>query len=201
MKPLTPKAQATREKILAAANDLFYLHGYTATGLDKIIAAAGVTKGNFYYHFKSKEELLIDVLDWHRDLAFRELGLDRPQDFASPLEMLIALIEGMSSRSVCSTRECRVRGCFFGNMALELATGSEAVRKKVGEIFAGFRGLARDLLEKAQAAGQIRASLDCESSAGMIISLLEGAVLLDKVAQHEDEVLRAQTFIKAYLRG
>lgn len=197
---MTPKAQATREKILRAANDLFYVHGYTATGLDKLIAEAGVTKGNFYYHFKSKEELLIAVLDWHRELAFRELGLDKSATFASPLNMLMTLVTGMGKRSLCNHESCQIRGCFFGNVALELATGSVAVRKKVNEIFHDFRQFMQDLLEKAQIAGEVRADINCADTAGMIISLMEGAVLLDKAAQNESEIHRAVEFIEAYLK-
>lgn len=197
---MTPKAQITREKILQAAGDLFYLHGYTATGLDKLITAAGVTKGNFYYHFKSKEELLIAVLDWHKDLSLRELGLDKPQNSGSPLERLLTLVKGMGGRAVCKTGECRVRGCFFGNMALELAIGNEAVRDKIGGIFHEVRQLIEDLLTKAQNAGEIRQSLNCISTAGMIVSLMEGAVLLDKVAQRENEICHALHFIEDYLR-
>ena len=63
MPVLTDKARATRERILEAAEHQFHRHGYHATGLDRIIADAGVTKGNFYYHFKSKDELLLVMLD------------------------------------------------------------------------------------------------------------------------------------------
>jgi len=199
---VTPKARATREKIIKTANNLFYLHGYTATGLDKIIAEAGVTKGNFYYHFKSKEMLLLEVLDWHQALALRELGLKQTaQAETSPLETLLKLIKGMSAHSVCKTSECQIRGCFFGNMALELATGSEAIRKKVREIFQDFRQFAQELLERAQTQGEIRADLDCSDTAGMLLSLMEGAILLDKVAQQEEEMYRAVAFIEHYLRN
>ena len=199
MKTLSAKAQATREKILRAANDLFYLHGYNATGLDRIIAAAGVTKGNFYHHFKSKEELATAVIEWHRERAVAEIGIAELLASDAPRQAVIRLLEGMAERMLCGTDVCEVRGCFFGNFALELSTGSEAVRKKVQEVFDGMRSVFRQLLESAREAGEIRTDLDPERAAGMILSLMEGAVLLDKTGQTRREVRRAVEFIDDYL--
>lgn len=199
MRELTPKAQATRDKILRAANDLFYASGFNATGIDRIIAEAGITKGNFFYHFRNKEELATAVLDWHRDLAFAEIGLSRILAGPSPGKALLELLQGMTSRMICETDACRVRGCFFGNFALELSTGSEPVRHKVQAIFDGVRGLIRDLLEKAQAQGEVRPDLDADRTAGTILSLMEGAVLLDKTHQTQREAQHAMQFISDYL--
>lgn len=199
MKEYSAKAQATREKILRAANDLFYEHGFNATGVDRIIAEAGVTKGNFFYHFRNKEELATAVLDWHRELAFAEIGMDRILSQRSPAKALLALLRGMASRMTCGKEACNVRGCFFGNFALELSTGSEPVRRKVQEIFGGIRLLIQDLIEKAQAKGEVRKELDAQKTAGLILGLMEGAVLLDKTNQTEKEVQHAIKFIADYL--
>lgn len=199
MREISSKAQATREKILRAANDLFYLHGYNATGLDRIIAAASVTKGNFYYHFSSKEELATAVLDWHRDLALAEIGLDRIIATQSPRAAVLAMAEAMARRMTGNGDACALRGCFFGNFALELSTGSEAVRLKVKAIFDGLRELLRDLLERAVAAGEVRPGLDPERAAGTILAVMEGAVLLDKATQRISELPNALAFVEEYL--
>lgn len=200
MRQLSPKGQATREKILKTANDLFYLQGYNATGLDRIIAEAGIAKGNFYYHFKTKEELATAVLDWHRDLAFKEIELDKILAEPSPLKALLELTARMIDRMTTDSGVCHVRGCFFGNFALELSTGSEAVRHKVKAIFDGVRALITDLLAKAQVAGEIRPELDPAVTAGTLLSLLEGAVLLDKASQTPQETKNAMDFIRDYLK-
>lgn len=201
MKQLSQKAQATREKILKAANDLFYLQGYNATGLDRIITEAGVAKGNFYHHFKSKEELATAVLDWHRDLAIKEIELDHILAVLSPLNALLELVTRMTGRMMCDSSDVRrVRGCFFGNFALELSNGSEAVRLKVKTIFDEVRELMKDFVSKGQAAGEIRPELDPAGAASAILSLMEGAVLLDKAGQTRDETSNAINFIREYLQ-
>ena len=205
MKTLTPKAQATREKIIQAANNLFYRHGYTATGLDKIIKAAEVTKGNFYYHFKSKEELLVAVLDWHRNLAFNELGLNQSLECKSPIETLLTSIKNIAKRmadtpAVQGCESPQVHGCFFGNIALELSTCSEVVRHKVKLIFDDYRGFITELLKKAKIANEIDQTLDIQTTANIIISLMEGATLLDKAEQKQSHIYQAIEFIEMYLK-
>jgi AcrR family transcriptional regulator len=57
------RAEATRRRIIAAAVELFDEDGYSATSLGKIIRRANVTSGAFYYHFASKEEVAIAIID------------------------------------------------------------------------------------------------------------------------------------------
>lgn len=197
----TRKAIHTQEKILQAANDLFYQHGYNGTGLDRIIAAAGVAKGSFYHHFNSKEELAAAVVDWHKELAFAEIRLDRILARTSPLKALFELVEAMLGRMRCDSEACHIRGCFFGNFALELANESERVRYKVEQVFDAIQALIQDLLTRAQAAEEIPVELDCQATAGMILSLMEGAVLLDKSSQTEARTQNALAFLHGYLNG
>ena len=51
------KGAATRDQILDAASRLIYLRGYHCTSLDDVLRESGIGKGNFYYYFRSKEEL------------------------------------------------------------------------------------------------------------------------------------------------
>jgi AcrR family transcriptional regulator len=55
----------SRRAILAAATPIFERDGYAAASLNQIIAASGLTKGGFYYHFASKQELALAVLADH----------------------------------------------------------------------------------------------------------------------------------------
>jgi len=62
-----PKPPAARERILLTAHDLFYGEGIRATGIDRVIAEAGVTKATFYRHFPSKNDLIREFLEYrHR---------------------------------------------------------------------------------------------------------------------------------------
>lgn len=202
MRQPSAKGLATREKILRAANDMFYRQGYNATGLDKIIAVAGVAKGNFYHHFKTKEELAVAVLDWHLELAMREIDTESLYTDRTPLEALLELVRRMTGRAMCAPDGpdgCHIRGCIFGNFALELSTGSEVVRLKVKAVFDSMGALIKDILIKGQTAGEIRSELDPWHTAGTILSLMEGAVLLDKVGQVPHQTVNLLPFIRDFV--
>src|SRR4029434_8589131 len=68
------KGAATRDQILDAAGRLIHLQGYHCTSLDDVLRESGVGKGNFYYYFKSKEDLGYAIIDRIRR-AFVERGL------------------------------------------------------------------------------------------------------------------------------
>src|ERR1700721_2765109 len=63
--PVEPAASDTRQRLIEAAVFLFWENGYVATGGAEILARAKVNSGSFYHFFKSKEALLLAVLDWY----------------------------------------------------------------------------------------------------------------------------------------
>jgi AcrR family transcriptional regulator len=83
------RADQTRERLLAAALDLFTRHGYDATGVAEICEAAGVSKGAFYHHFPSKQAVFLALLQqWVGELdavlaAIAGQGGPAPEQLAS----------------------------------------------------------------------------------------------------------------------
>lgn len=84
--PVTPKAAATRERLLELAGRLFVDRGYDAVSLRDIADAAEVTKGAIYGHFRSKGQLLAEVI--RTQLAARDAQLDPETASADPLAMV-----------------------------------------------------------------------------------------------------------------
>jgi len=64
-------ASNKRDQLLSTAEDLFYRDGYHATGIDRILAESGVAKMTLYKHFKSKDELIVAVLDARHERCSR----------------------------------------------------------------------------------------------------------------------------------
>ncbi|GAA3593094.1 ScbR family autoregulator-binding transcription factor [Klugiella xanthotipulae] len=88
---LTPKGALTRREILDVAARVFGVKGYAATRMDDIIAESGMTKGAIYFHFSSKRELAVAVVNDHKTtvLGAAEAALAR---HASPADQLRALV-------------------------------------------------------------------------------------------------------------
>ncbi len=199
MKELSAKAIATREKILRTTDELFYLHGYNATGLDLIIKTAGVTKGNFYYYFKSKEALAVETLEWHFTKVTLEIQQALSGETLTARETLFSILNVIKERQKSQHQEGHICGCFFGNFTLELSSGSPTIRNKLDEIFSRYRDNFTQLISEAQKAGEIPNHLKADEEAETVLSLMEGALLLDK-ARHAPKALpQAIHFLKAHL--
>ncbi len=84
----------TRKNILIAAQKLFAAQGFTGSGVEDICRQAGITKGAFYHHFDSKQELLLEILDHWIDIV--SLSID-PQGIkkTSSLNLLLDIIDTM----------------------------------------------------------------------------------------------------------
>jgi len=205
-KKISEKARATRERIIIAATELFYLQGYNATGLDKVLKAAGVTKGNFYYHFKSKEALAIATLDWEFDLVSKDMqekvfSSKAGDSKQSPLNTLFSLLELLANKQKEQYSNGHVRGCYFGNFTLELSTASQAVRDKVSNIFKQYLELIESLLVQAQNLGEISKVINPSEISPVILGQVEGAILLDKANQKPQAFDTSIKFIKQFLKA
>ena len=175
------KGAATRDQILDAAARLIHLQGYHFTSLDDVLGGSGIGKGNFYYHFKSKEELGYAIIDrLIRGFLDRTLG----PDFADPDRDPMMQIHGFLDRVLDNLRQRNcVGGCPIGNLAAELSDVHEGFRQRLAEIFVQWRVSLAQALRRSRAAGRL--SVDChpDGAASFLVAALEGAILMSKVTR------------------
>jgi AcrR family transcriptional regulator len=89
-------AGATKERILEAAYKLFYRKGFGRVAIDDIAEQAGVTKRTLYYHYKSKDDLLADVLDHQHVLALERIAKNGQEHASNACDILSSRFEGLS---------------------------------------------------------------------------------------------------------
>lgn len=91
---MSTRGQITKEKIIRAARRLLRHQGYSKTSIEEICRESGVTRGNLYFYFKSKEELAIAAIDdsAQRHIPFFFSLMDDERD---PLRRLELMIEGI----------------------------------------------------------------------------------------------------------
>ena len=152
-----------RERILAVADELFYREGIRAVGVDTIIERAGVAKMTLYYHFASKDELVVAYLG-ERNRRFWTWFEKSIGDAGSPRAQLDALFAALA-RSVARPA---FRGCPFLNLATELPDPGHPGRAVVE---AHKRAVLDRLRELAEGAG----ARDPECLASQLLLLMEGA--------------------------
>lgn len=172
-------AGGNKEKVVQAAMELFHRKGFQSTGLEEILTQSGVCKSNFYYHFRSKDELGLSVLEekmkeMQRDyiepaLSDRSLG---------PKERLVLFFEGMMR--YCDQHGYS-RGCIFGNMTLELADHHEGMRSLLVRFFRDLEGRIEATLREGEGeCGLNLGGLEPRELATAVVSLLQGGILLSR---------------------
>lgn len=175
------KGAATRDQILDAASRLIYLRGYHCTSLDDVLRESGVGKGNFYYYFRSKEELGFAIID-RLVHGFAERTLEPA--FADAAADPVAQIHDFLDRILDNQRQRNcVGGCPMGNLASELSDVHEGFRKRLAGIFLCWRVRLTGALERGQVTGRLRLDFDPVGLAQFIVAALEGAILLTKVTK------------------
>jgi TetR/AcrR family transcriptional regulator, transcriptional repressor for nem operon len=182
-----------RERIIAAADRLFYEKGFQATSFSDIAEAAGVPKGNFYYYFKSKDALLEGVIDWRLQCLKKLLdGLNREYD--DRRARLMALLQGL-----CAGEDDIVRyGCPMGTLSAELCKSGHELKER-----------AQALLEMIREwiAAQLHAMgrNDARELAREILTRSQGVTLLAHAyGDHRllvEEMARVRQWVAAVLDG
>ena len=159
-------ASKKRDQLIDTALRLFACHGYRATGIDTILAEAGVAKMTLYHHFKSKDELIVAALR-RRDAEWREWFIGRvTKRAATPRERLLAVFDVIEEWF----RNKDFHGCSFGRAATEFRDPKHSVHKMALEHKQQMLAYFREL---AAAAG----ATDPELLAQQISLLVEGAII------------------------
>ena len=164
-------AKGTRERIIEAALELFWLKGYGSTSIADILSRSQVNSGSLYYFFPGKQDLLVAVLEAYRDGIGPMLLEPSWAGVDDPVERVFALLN--SYRRALVQTDCTY-GCPIGSLALELHEPDEPVRQLLA---ANFRAWTDAVQEQFRAAGAFPAHTDLTALAELALSVMEGGVM------------------------
>jgi AcrR family transcriptional regulator len=142
----TADRRPARERLLAAADELFYEEGFNLVGIDRVIERAGVAKASLYDCFGSKEELIRSYLQERHEARQRRMG-ERLARYATPKEKILAVFDAMAE----TAQRPDFRGCAFTRAGLEARPGS-SVKAMCDKSRAWTLALFADLAKQAGAA-------------------------------------------------
>ncbi len=176
------------ERILAAARELFCRDGIHATGIDRILTAAGASKMALYSRFGSKEALVHEVLqregaEW-RDAFFAEICKAGP----NPMDRLLAVVPALESWY----RGGRFYGCSFMNAAAEHSKGEPTLRALASEHHRHVLAFLEQIAQEAQFASP-------RLVARQVLLTMEGTIASLMVAGDPDILSIAQANLKSIL--
>ncbi|MEX2247050.1 MAG: TetR/AcrR family transcriptional regulator [Dehalococcoidia bacterium] len=175
------RARETRDSIVDAASRVVARHGYGEATVEQIAAEAGASMGALYYHFPTKEQLFKCVLKEHVRSTFHAVAaLPEPSSLRDA-------IANLASFWLDHLRD----GAESGPLRMEVwaqAARQEWAHQEVHSSLVEFRSLIAGMLRAGQEMGVIRAGLETESAAFLIVSTLEGVALQYTIGQAAAEL-------------
>src|ERR1700678_3912016 len=186
------KGERTRERIVAKAAALFNRKGFDGCSMHDIGAATGLEKGSLYSHFGTKEELAAEAFDyaWSETCASRVGNLG---EASNSVEKLKLHIENFASKPSFAG------GCPMLNTALDADDGNVTLRRRAESAMRGWVGFLAGLVRDGQVKHEIKACVDPEGLATLIISLLEGASASARLQRSTLAMTLASQHLKEYL--
>jgi AcrR family transcriptional regulator len=175
---------SARERILRTAHDLFYAEGLRATGIDRVIAEAGVTKVTFYRHFPSKNDLILAYLNlrheqwmkWFTEALQRHGGVSKGAQALPPVMKEWFRGEALGD----------FRGCAFLNGVSEMGPAMPAVVEATRQHKQQMTGAIEALLPQS---GQRKRTAEALATA------VDGAIVQSQYSDDPAPALRALQFI------
>lgn len=198
----TRKPEETKQKLVEAAKSLVLQNGFTGTGVDQICAEAGVTKGAFFHHFKSKEEIGKAALASWADFGMNLYAAAKAEPAKYPLEpvhrffdIMIGFVENAPTPVTC----------VVGMMSQELANANPVLREACSTYLGDWTEFARQLLEEAKAAQPPKIDFDAEEVAWFLNCLWQGSMLISKTRREPEIIIRnlnrARAHVDALFQG
>ncbi len=178
----------TRDDIVAVADDLFYRQGYEHTSFADIAERLKISRGNFYHHFKTKDDILDAVIE--KRLADRREMLGRwEMEGKTPEERIGRFIDMLTVNG----EKIRQYGCPIGTLASELAKLNHAARADANRLFTLFRTWLR---QQFVALGR---EADADTLAMQLLSRSQGAATLYNAFRDQDFIQREVDQMKLWL--
>ncbi len=184
------KGSQNYSRIVEAANDLFYQQGYNQTSFAEVAESTGIPKGNFYYYFKSKDELLHAVISYRLEVI-KTLLAETEARFTTPQSRLQRIIDILANESSAVMDY----GCPLGTLNAELGKTQEDLQAHAAKMF----DLFHDWCEREFIA--LGRKENARHLAMHLMALLQGAALLGNVYKDrsfiENEINSAKDWVRS----
>lgn len=173
---LKDKAMNLKETIIHESLKLFSLKGFLGTSILDILEAAKTSKGGFYNHFSSKEDLFFQVIDEARKI-WREKNLKGLDKIENPTEIIKRLLKNYKDRYL-KDADNFPGGCVFITLAAELNDQRPQLSKELEKGFVGLKGMLRRLLEQGKESGELIKTVNIDTVTEVLFSGMLGASLV-----------------------
>lgn len=191
------KGEQTKENILRQAAELFNQQGYAGSSISDIMRVTGLQKGGIYNHFKSKDELALQAFDY----AFIQISqgystaLKGKRHAVERLQAIIGIFHSYTDAPIIKG------GCPLLNTAVESDDSHPALRQRTQQAMNSWRNLICRIIQIGINKGEVVAVVDPDEIATVIISTLEGAVMMSKLYGDSIHLQRAIAHLNQFIKN
>ena len=181
----------TRARLIDAAYEEIYSHGYQGASLSDILKRAGVHKGSMYHFFKNKKELALTAIE-------EKMRERLYSAYTSVLSSPPPYLPGWFSLLRDVTRRDFERGCPIANLVQEMSNLDPDFNRTMKEIYANFRASFKKVYDQAIASGELEIC-DTEKLALLTMVVIEGAILSVKASGNEKDYTDAIDMLEDHI--
>jgi TetR/AcrR family transcriptional regulator, transcriptional repressor for nem operon len=187
------KGEETRQRIVEKAAALLNQRGFSGFSMSALMEATGLEKGGIYRHFDSKEQLAAEAFEyaWQAALGTRMRDLE---SISNSIEWLRQFITNFVQR-----RSTVPGGCPLFNTAVDADDGNPVLRQLALRALRGWRDDLVQVVKRGIECREIKRETNPKELADIIISSLEGALMMSRLEGDKEALLTAQSFLNAYL--
>ncbi len=187
----------TKKRILDSAQTIMMTKGYAGTSVDEVCAKAKVTKGNFFYYFKTKENLGQELVECFGSNMKDGFCCAADGGGKDPLERIYACLDFMAEQAA----KPDFHGCLIGTFSQEAEAIGPRLRLLCGKSFEQGAEFFRQAFEKAMKKYPPKTPVDPKALADFFLSGVQGSFILMK-AKEDPKVVRSNLkLMRAYLRS
>lgn len=168
------KGEQTRQQIIKEAATVFNQRGYSGCSISDVMSSTGLQKGGIYRHFQSKEELALAAFDFAQQQSTQRLEA-AIQAESHAVQQLLAFVRAFQQVTL---QPPVPGGCPILNTIVDSDDGDPALRDRVRAVVTHWETLLQQVVDQGKAAGTIQAAVNPHAVAALIISNLEGGILL-----------------------
>jgi TetR/AcrR family transcriptional regulator, transcriptional repressor for nem operon len=188
------KGEETRQEIIRKAAPIFNQRGYEGAALSELMQATGLEKGGIYRHFQSKQQLASEAFDyaWNKAVDAR---LEGTQEISDSVDRLKQIVRNFRDRRTGLVPG----GCPLLNTAIDSDDGNRQLRRKAHRALNAWLDRLATIAKQGQSRGEIRTQTDTEKLAMLIVSTLEGSLMLNRLQRSDEALDVACCYLEEYL--
>jgi len=191
----------TKDKILSESKALVLENGFSGTSIDQILERTSITKGAFFYHFKSKNDLAIALIKEHarEDKAEMNRAIEKTEFLKDDsLKRLLQFVQEFIN--MMSSLQEPYPGCLYASYIYESQNFSKEINNFICESISLWRDTLETLLNNVLKEYNTKLEVDIKSLADLFKVIFEGAFIVSKALNEPDIIAKQLIHLKTYFK-